>query len=128
MSAEEEELAGAPLASAADARAAASRLLELDAIIKPLSREVDLLVPSLRNYMLDTGSPILLTELGSVELRSTEAARLDQALIPPDILARARVVKTQHSLFRKPDLVGIRQGVLRGMVAVGPSSKRARAT
>lgn len=116
----------AELGSAEEALAAAQRLLELDALVKPLMREIDALVPSLRDYMLGAGESVLLTDIGSVELRTATVARVDYALIPPAILAAARVPKTQHSLFRKPNVGGIRQGVLRGMHATGARAKRAR--
>jgi hypothetical protein len=124
--ADEEEAAGAPLGSVEEAKAAAARLLELDALVKPLARESAALTVSLRDYMVGAGAALLLTAGGSVELRTMTVARVDQALIPPAVLAAARVEKTQHSLIRKPDLAGIRQGVLRGMGAAGPPPKRAR--
>ena len=125
---DEEVAAGAPLTSADEARAAAARLLELDALVKPLTREIDALVPLLRAFMVDTRTALLLSELGTVALQTREVARVDQSLIPPAILAAARVTTTQHCLIRKPDLVGIRQGVGRAMVAVGPPAPRGSST
>ena len=122
----EEALAGAPLQGVADATAAAARVLVLDALIKPLERELAELLPPLRAYMLQEGCGVLLTGGGSVALRTSQVARLDQALIPPDILAAARVPTTQHALVRSPDLAAIRQGVLGALGAAGPPPKRAK--
>ena len=69
---------------------------------------------------------LLLAGRGSVELRTTQVARLNQALLPPDVLAAARVTATQHSLVRKPDLAGVAQGVLGAAGAAGPPPKRAK--
>jgi len=123
---EEGALAGAPLQCAADATAAAARVLVLDALIKPLARELAELLPPLRAYMLQEGCGVLLTGGGSVALRTSQVARLDQALIPPEILAAARVPATQHALVRSPDLAAIRQGVLGALGAAGPPPKRAK--
>lgn len=123
---EEGALAGAPLQCAADATAAAARVLVLDALIKPLERELAELLPPLRAYMLQEGCGVLLTGGGSVALRTSQVARLDQALIPPAILAAARVPATQHALVRSPDLAAIRQGVLGALGAAGPPPKRAK--
>ena len=122
----EEALASAPLQGVADATAAAARVLVLDALIKPLERELKELLPPLRAYMLQEGCGVLLTGGGSVALRTSQVSRLDQSLIPPDILAAARVPTTQHALVRSPDLAAIRQGVLGALGTAGPPPKRAK--
>ena len=127
VGAEEEELSGAVLETEAEARAAAARVLELDALVKPLERELKELLPSLREYMVREGcGALLLPGGGGVELRTTQVARLNQALLPPAILAAARVSTTLHTLVRKPDLASVAQGVLGAAGAAGPPPKRAK--